>query len=79
MVKFSKIGDVRAGLIKHPDGVHSIYSFGSTVVVKNSTAATSQEFLNGHTNTVTCLALSKDGKLIASGQITHMGFQVLSI
>ena len=28
----------------------------------------------GHTDRVTCLAMSKDGSLLASGQITHMGY-----
>ncbi|TPX31610.1 hypothetical protein SmJEL517_g05107 [Synchytrium microbalum] len=73
-------GSVPGGLIKHPDGIHMIYPLGSTVVVTTSTNSNSlakpkQDFLQGHTNSVSCLAVSKDGKLIASGQITHMGFQ----
>ena len=35
-----------------------------------------QEFLTGHTNNVSCLAVSKSGRYLASGQITHMGFKV---
>jgi len=35
-----------------------------------------QEFLTGHTNTVSCLALSRTGDFIASGQVTYMGFKV---
>lgn len=35
-----------------------------------------QEFLAGHTNTVSCLALSRSGRFIASGQVTDMGFKV---
>jgi WD40 repeat protein len=34
-----------------------------------------QVFLQGHTNMVSCIAISKCGKFIASGQQTHMGFQ----
>ena len=33
-----------------------------------------QEFLQGHADTVSCLAISKSGKFLASGQVTHMGF-----
>ena len=34
-----------------------------------------QQFLSGHTNNVACIAVSKSGKLVASGQVTHMGFK----
>ncbi|KAJ3312304.1 Cilia- and flagella-associated protein 52 [Boothiomyces sp. JEL0838] len=67
-------GNVPGGLLKHPNGIHQIYSLGSTVVVSDSKKP-SQEFLQGHTNVVTCIAISKCGKYIASGQVTHMGFQ----
>ena len=33
-----------------------------------------QTFLQGHTDRVTCITMSKDGNLLASGQITHMGY-----
>jgi hypothetical protein len=46
------------------------------VVVKNIQEAKSQVFLNGHSNVITSLALSPSGKYIASGQLTHMGYQV---
>ncbi|KAL2918632.1 hypothetical protein HK105_202033 [Polyrhizophydium stewartii] len=68
-------GTVPGGLIKHRDGIHTIYSLGSTVVINDSRKKNSQEFLQGHTNVVSCIAISKDGKQIASGQVTHMGFQ----
>lgn len=66
-------GKVPNGLIYHPDGIHMIYSLGSTVVVKN-TRINKQAFLNGHSHQVSCLALSHDGTKLASGQVTHMGF-----
>ncbi len=69
------IGNVPGGYTKHPDGSHKVYSLGSTVVVSNEKKGT-QEFLQGHTNVVSCITISKDGKYIASGQVTHMGFQV---
>ncbi|ORY53214.1 WD40 repeat-like protein [Rhizoclosmatium globosum] len=70
-------GSVHSGFHKHPDGIHTIYSLGSTVVIDEakSKRPNSQEFLQGHTNVVSCLSVSKSGKYIASGQITHMGFQ----
>ncbi|KAI8927862.1 WD40-repeat-containing domain protein [Entophlyctis helioformis] len=68
-------GTVPGGLIKHPNGIHTIYSLGSTVVINDSKKKNSQEFLHGHTNVISCIAISKDGKRIASGQVTHMGFQ----
>ncbi len=70
-------GAVPQGLLKHPNGVHSIYSLGSTLVVNDASKEHGQEFLQGHTNTISCLAVSKDGQFLASGQVTHMGFQVI--
>jgi hypothetical protein len=70
------IGTVPQGLLKHPNGINTIYSLGSTVVIADSHKSNNKEFLQGHTNIVSCLAISKDGKYLASGQITHMGFQV---
>ncbi|KAI8902331.1 quinon protein alcohol dehydrogenase-like superfamily [Globomyces pollinis-pini] len=67
-------GNVPGGLLKHPDGIHRVYSLGSTVVISDA-KKNSQEFLQGHTNVVSCIAISKCGKWIASGQVTHMGFQ----
>ncbi|KAJ3300742.1 Cilia- and flagella-associated protein 52 [Borealophlyctis nickersoniae] len=68
-------GAVPDGLLKHPDGIHTIYSLGSTVVINDTKRPGKQEFMQGHTNIISCLAVSKSGKLIASGQVTHMGFQ----
>ncbi|KAH6566090.1 hypothetical protein BASA62_006931 [Batrachochytrium salamandrivorans] len=68
-------GTVPGGLIKHPGGKHTIYSLGSTVVINDLKKKNAQKFLQGHTNIVSCIAVSKDGKYLASGQVTHMGFQ----
>ena len=64
-----------SGLKLHPDGSHLIYPVGCTIVIEKI-ANKQQEFLTGHTNTVSCLALSKRGDFIASGQVTYMGFKV---
>lgn len=65
-----------SGLKLHSDGQHLIYPVGCTIVVENM-ASKRQEFLAGHTNTVSCLALSHSGDFLASGQVTHMGFKVM--
>ncbi|KAJ3374676.1 Cilia- and flagella-associated protein 52 [Allomyces arbusculus] len=67
-------GTVPQGLLRHPSGSHRIYPLGSNVVLQNLVTG-EQEFLQGHTNLITCLAVSKSGRYIASGQVTHMGFQ----
>jgi len=67
-------GAVPHGLHKHPNNEHVLYPLGSTVVVK-SLKDGRQSFLHGHTNTISCIAISKSGRYVASGQVTHMGFQ----
>lgn len=61
-------GKVPNGLLCHPDGVHLIYPLGSTIVVKNTVLGT-QTFLQGHSNMVSCMELSRDGAKLASGQV----------
>jgi hypothetical protein len=48
---------------------------GSTVVLRDKHDASSQEFLQGHTGRVSCLALSQSGRLLASAQTTYLGFK----
>jgi len=67
-------GGVPNGLIYHPDGEHVVFPLGSTVVIKNITD-NSQVFLRGHNDKVSCCALSKCGRYLASGQKTHIGFK----
>ncbi|PIK54041.1 hypothetical protein BSL78_09070 [Apostichopus japonicus] len=67
-------GSVYAGLKVHPDREHFIYPLGNTVIVEHITSHR-QYFLTGHTNDVSCIAVSNSGKYLASGQITHMGFK----
>ena len=59
----------------HPDRTHIVYSVGCTVVIENLNTHR-QESLSGHTDSVSCLAISKSGEYLASGQCTHMGFKV---
>lgn len=67
-------GSVPQGLILHPDNEHIIFPLGSTIVVRNVLTKT-QNFLRGHDNEISCLAVSPSGKYIASGQKTYSGFQ----
>ncbi|XP_066926830.1 cilia- and flagella-associated protein 52-like [Clytia hemisphaerica] len=67
-------GNVPGGLLAHPNKKHLIYPLGNTIVVKNI-ATGSQKFLSGHTDNVSCVALSKSGQYVASGQSTYMGFK----
>ena len=53
-----------------------LYPLGMTLVVKRL-ADDKQEFLDGHTNVISSVALSHSGDLVATGQMTHSGFQVI--
>jgi len=46
------------------------------IIVENITTK-QQDFLSGHSNTISCIDVSRSGNLIASGQVTYMGFKVL--
>lgn len=70
-----RTGNPPNGLRVHPDGNHIVYPLGCKLVIQNwKTKA--QYFLEGHTNVISTVAMSKSGKFIASGQINHMGFKV---
>lgn len=68
-------GGVPGALHIHPDGKHLIYPIGSCIVIRETGNPRADKFLLGHTDRVSCVTVSKSGKYIASGQITHMGFQ----
>ncbi|PNF16695.1 Cilia- and flagella-associated protein 52 [Cryptotermes secundus] len=72
------LGATVQGLNIHPDGLHFVYPLGCKVVVQDWQTKR-QIFLSGHTNVVSAIAVSPDGKYIASGQINHMGFKALVI
>ncbi|XP_034544788.1 cilia- and flagella-associated protein 52 [Notolabrus celidotus] len=67
-------GHVVSGLRVHPDREHLIYPLGSTVIIKRI-KDDKQEFLQGHTNNVSCISVSKSGSYIASGQNNFSGFK----
>lgn len=68
-------GSVPFGLQCHPNRQHIVYPIGCTVVIEDIQTK-EQVFLSGHTNSVSTLAISQDGKYIASGQTTYMGYKV---
>lgn len=68
-------GAVPQGLISHPDGVHLVYPLGACIVIREIGNPKSSEFLYGHNDKISCLAMSSSGRYIASGQSTHPGFQ----
>jgi WD40 repeat protein len=71
----SHAGKVANGLKWHPDGDFIVFPLGSTVVLKN-TRTQQQVFLHGHTDKVTCVAMSHCGRYLASGQRTEPGTKV---
>jgi len=68
-------GKVTSGLHIHPDGKHIVYALGSCIVIREIGNPRATQFLMGHNDKVSCIAVSRSGKYVASGQITHMGFQ----
>eukprot|EP00199_Chlamydomonas_sp_CCMP681_P007697 CAMPEP_0119113236 /NCGR_PEP_ID=MMETSP1180-20130426/43279_1 /TAXON_ID=3052 ORGANISM="Chlamydomonas cf sp, Strain CCMP681" /NCGR_SAMPLE_ID=MMETSP1180 /ASSEMBLY_ACC=CAM_ASM_000741 /LENGTH=61 /DNA_ID=CAMNT_0007101179 /DNA_START=42 /DNA_END=223 /DNA_ORIENTATION=- len=51
-----------------------IYTLGSTVVLRDKHDPRAQEFLQGHSDKISAIALSKSGRYLATGQVTYMGF-----
>lgn len=68
-------GTVPGGLVMHPGNKHILYPLGSTVVIRDTDSVQQQRFLRGHSDAVSCIAVSPSGKYVASGQVTYMGFQ----
>ncbi|CCW62363.1 unnamed protein product [Phytomonas sp. EM1] len=68
-------GRVPNGLIAHPDGTHIIHPLGACIVIREIGKSFSSDFLYGHNDKISCLAVSPSGRYVASGQVTHPGFQ----
>ncbi|KAJ8251640.1 hypothetical protein GJAV_G00223530 [Gymnothorax javanicus] len=67
-------GRIVSGLVLNPDETHLIYTLGNSVIRRHIRLKT-LVLLASHTSTVSCLAISKSGRYIASGQTTDMGFK----
>ena len=73
--KLTILGAVPGGLKVHPGRDYLIYPLGNTVVIEHVTTKALTQ-LSGHTNNVSCIAVSPSGNYLASGQVNHMGFKV---
>ena len=68
-------GKIKNGLTFLCDKIHIAYAVGQTVIVKEIGTGKEYRFC-GHSNIVSCVSVSKDGSLLASGQENFMGFKV---
>jgi hypothetical protein len=69
-------GKVASGLYVHPNKEQLVYPLGSSLILERIAGKKSQQFLIGDNNAVSCVAVSKSGRLVASGTSTHQGYQV---
>lgn len=68
-------GKVCDALHYTPCGKYVVYPLGSFIVIKNLTTD-KEAFLDGHSNEISCVAISHDGTKLASGQINFTGVKV---
>lgn len=55
-----------------------MYPLGSFIVIKNLTTD-KEAFLDGHSDEVSCITISRDGSRLASGQKYLMGVKVSTL
>lgn len=68
-------GRIPNSIITHPDGEHLVYALGACIVIQRINDRSACDFLYGHNDKISCIAVSSTGRFIASGQMTHQGFQ----
>ena len=61
-------GHVASSLVAHPNGQDLIYAAGGCIVSCDKDDPHKQTFFRGHDDDITCLAVSRSGRYIASGQ-----------
>jgi len=61
-------GSISNSLILHSNLVEYIYIAGGVVIIAEMNDPNKQKLLRGHDDEVTCIALSNNGRLLASGQ-----------
>lgn len=67
-------GSCRNSMILHPNLVEYIYIAGGVIIIAEMNDPNKQTILRGHDEEVTCVALSHNGKIIASGKL-HNSFR----
>uniref|UniRef100_H3CIU6 Cilia- and flagella-associated protein 52 n=1 Tax=Tetraodon nigroviridis TaxID=99883 RepID=H3CIU6_TETNG len=75
---FNDPGRVCSGLRLHPDRERLLYPLGSALILRTIKDG-QQELLQGHTNDVSCLSVSRSGSYVASGQVDCVGFKAAII
>lgn len=61
-------GKINNSVFLHPNSSNFVSIAGCSVVVGDLTDPHSQHFLTAHDDTITCVAVSNQGHLIASGK-----------
>jgi len=69
------LGKVTGALSYTPCGRYIVYPLGSFVVIKNI-VTNKEAFLDGHSQEVSCVAMSHNGERLASGQLHFTGVKV---
>ncbi len=69
------LGKIAGGLNYTPCGRYVVYPLGSFIVLKNL-VTNKEAFLDGHTQDVSCIAMSNTGDRLASGQLQFTGVKV---
>ena len=69
-------GNVVNGMVSDPDQERVFYPLGSSIVMRDVKDGGRQEFLTGHTYKIGCLAISKSGNFLASGESHEIGAKV---
>lgn len=68
-------GKIHGALHYTPCGGYIVYPLGSFVVLKNIKTE-KESFLDGHSNEISCIAISHDGTKLVSGQSNFTGVKV---
>ena len=61
-------GLTKNSLILHPNLIDYIYIAGGVIIIAEMNDPNKQKLLRGHDDVVTCISLSHNGELLASGQ-----------
>ncbi|KAF8281271.1 Component of motile flagella 15 [Trypanosoma cruzi] len=68
-------GRIPNSIIAHPDGENLVYGLGACIVIQKINDRSASSFLYGHNDKISCITVSSSGRFVASGQVTHAGFQ----